>query len=175
MNSSSPIELALFVKYDHLSDGKCFPISSLNKNDLTCTHCQLLWILPSTDTTECRADRWYVYNQLPQTSTNQNQDNFELNYNWSYISGTYAGGTESRHINPCIPLLLFPSHWTVGIVATSPYMCLIDWQGRQDESGLSQEQLTKHDYSQKQQICISIRIKLGLHYIKFIGHFEDNY
>ena len=102
------------------------PISSLDKNALTCTHCQLLWILPcwavssnQHDTTECRDGMWCVRNQLPQTGTNQNQHNIGLNYSWSYISHTYSGGTESRHINPCIPLLLFPSHWAVDIVAAS--------------------------------------------------------
>ena len=36
-----------------------------------------------------------------------------------------------------------PFAFSVGIVANSPYMCLTDWQGRQDESGLFQEQLAK--------------------------------
>ena len=122
MKSFSPIELALFVKYNHSNDGKCLPITSLNKNALTCTHCQLLWILPcwaissnQHGTTERRADMWYVCNQLPQTGTNQNQHNIGLNYSWSHISG----GNESRHINPCIPLLLFPSHWAVDIFAAA--------------------------------------------------------
>ena len=122
MKSFSTIELEVFVKYNLSSDGKCLSISSLNKNALNCTHCQLLWILPCQansskqhGTPECRADMSYVCNQLPQTGTNQNQHNIGLNYSCSHISG----GAESRHINPCIPLLLFPSHWAVDIVAAS--------------------------------------------------------
>ena len=67
----------------------------------------------------CRADMWYVCNQLPQTGTNQKQNNIGLNYSWSYISETYSGGTESRHINSRMSLPLFPSHWAVDIIAAA--------------------------------------------------------